>query len=333
MIEKLKKHLKHTHSGKVRETFELNARRDGSQLLLVVATDRVSFFDFVAGPVIDKKGEILTAMNVFWRITFPNYLHDLVAFGSKIDAFLPVELQDNIWLQKRAIVVKRLSMIDGEFIFRDYLTGSGWKDYQATAPDHKLCGYSLPAGLHDGSKLPERLFTPSTKAVEGHDENISADEFRKKYGSEAESVGKGFFGSAVEHAATRGIIIADTKMELGQLMEVRRLGQSKIAIGDEVITPDSSRFWDVDEYARAKAERKSPVSMDKQFLRNYAIKLGINKKDPKLAADREWVGQQEIPEDILEQTSKLYNQAIERIIGWSLTEFQWRIMGIGMLRT
>ena len=304
--------------GKVRDTYDL-----GDGLLLVVASDRISIFDFVLNAVVALKGEVLTAMNIFWKThVLADFDSDLVAFGADIDGFLPTHLQGNPSLQKRAVVVKKLKMFPVEAIVRGYLTGSGLKAYQDTDP-HTVCGHVLPAGLHDGSILPKPIFTPTTKATEGHDEHISAQSVEDVYGSELSRRSLSLYEVAHLYAKQRGITIADTKFEFGQDEHGR------LRLGDEALTPDSSRFWDVTEWKEASLRSQSPQSHDKQFVREWGKNFRIHQRDPQdQDGDYPWVRGLVVPSEILDQTTAIYLNIFQRLVGKSLQDFQRENMGI-----
>lgn len=299
------------HQGKVRDTYELPGYPG---LLLVVASDRISVFDFVLNALVPYKGEILTALNIFWRLKFEHYKHDLVAFGWDIRPFLPKNLRNYSGLLKRAIVVKKVEMYPIEAIIRGYLTGSGWEAYKKTNP-HVVCGQMLPDDLRDGSQLPTPIFTPTTKAKVGHDEHISAHDVIAQYGSEFPALCLSFYEEASAYAAQRGIIIADTKFECGKHNTI-------LTLADEVLTPDSSRFWDVNNWRETHAEGRMPKSFDKQFVREWAKTLGIHKKDPTVVDDYAWVASQVVPEDIVGAATNAYREILFRLTGTYLEEFQ-----------
>jgi phosphoribosylaminoimidazole-succinocarboxamide synthase len=264
----------HVGSGKVRELYELDDNR-----LLLVASDRISTFDVVLPTKIPDKGRVLTGLSAFWfartRDLVPNHLLGLRPDG-------------------RSTECRRLEMLPLECVVRGYLTGSGWKDYRATGA---VCGHVLPEGLHDSDKLPEAIFTPATKAHEGHDENIDRDRAAELIGEdrldEVERVVIELYRFASEHAAERGILLADTKFELG-LDHGGRL-----VLADEAFTPDSSRFWPADEYEPGRAQ----PSFDKQFVRDYCESLGWNKTPPG----------PELPDDVVAGTRARYVEAFERL--------------------
>ena len=278
------------HQGKVRDSFAID-----DELMMIVASDRLSAFDVVLPDPIPGKGEILTRISNFWfkRTTgiVPNHLA-----GIEIEAVLPDPQQADM-LRHRAVIVKRLKPLPLEAVVRGYLIGSGWKDYQATGA---VSGIRLPAGLRQADKLPEMLFTPSSKAAAGHhDENISFADVAGAIGREmAERVRDCSFAlyrHAVEHAISRGIIIADTKFEFG----LDRDGHLRVM--DEMLTPDSSRFWPVESYAPGT----SPPSFDKQYVRDYLETLDWDKKAPGPA----------LPAEVIAETAARYHEAWQRLTG------------------
>jgi phosphoribosylaminoimidazole-succinocarboxamide synthase len=272
----------HVGSGKVRELYALDDER-----LLLVASDRVSTFDVVLPTEIPDKGRVLTGLSAFWfartSSIVPNHL---------------VQLRDD----GRSTECRRLEMLPLECVVRGYITGSGWKDYQATGA---TSGHTLPAGLRESDRLPEPIFTPSTKAQEGHDENIDLAEAAELVGderlAELERISLELYRSASGHALERGIIIADTKFEFG----VDDSGQ--IVLGDEVLTPDSSRFWPADEYAPGRSQ----PSFDKQYVRDYCESLGWDKTYPG----------PELPADVVDGTRARYVEAFERLTGIGFDEY------------
>lgn len=278
--------------GKVRDIYDLGEH------LLIVATDRLSAFDVVLPDPIPDKGKVLTQISLFWfqmmaDIT-PNHL---VAWEV---ADFPKELQKyGEVLQGRSMLVKKAKPLAIEVIVRGYLSGTGWKDYQAGG---QVCGYALPAGLRESDKLPQPLFTPSTKAEIGeHDLNIDLAQAEKIVGRDlAREVAKralAIYGRARDFAATKGIIIADTKFEFGTI------GGELILI-DEVLTPDSSRFWPADKYAPGQGQE----SYDKQFVRDYLESIGFNKKPPA----------PKLPAEVIEGTRQRYLEALTRLTGHGL---------------
>jgi phosphoribosylaminoimidazole-succinocarboxamide synthase len=281
--------LKKIYSGKVRDLYEIDAQR-----MLMVATDRLSAFDVILNEPIPDKGKILTAISNFWFAK----LADLVPnhfTGDKVeDVVSTAELP---LVEGRAVVAKRLQPVAVEAIVRGYIVGSGWKEYQKSGT---VCGIQLPAGLKEAAKLPQPIFTPSTKAAVGdHDENISFAQCEAIIGSElaakVRDTSIALYSAAVEYAATRGIIIADTKFEFG-LDE-----HGTLTLMDEALTPDSSRFWPADSYA----EGSNPPSFDKQFVRDWLETTGWNKEPPAPA----------VPADVAQKTADKYREALTRLIG------------------
>jgi phosphoribosylaminoimidazole-succinocarboxamide synthase len=272
----------HVASGKVREIYELDEDR-----LLLVATDRISTFDVILPTEIPDKGRVLTGLAGFWfartQDIVPNHLLALRADGRSTEA-------------------KRLRMLPIECVVRGYLAGSGWKDYQATGA---TSGHELPQGLQESDKLPEPIFTPATKAQTGHDENIDRTQAAELVGAdvlaEVERIAIELYQYAADYAAARGIIIADTKFELG-FDDAGRL-----VVGDEVLTPDSSRFWPADEYEPGRGQ----ASYDKQFVRDYCESLGWNKTSPG----------PELPDAVVTGTRARYVEAFERLTGIGFDDY------------
>ena len=260
--------VKKLKSGKVREVFDLGDR------LLFVATDRLSAFDVIMPNGIPRKGEVLTQISYFWFAQTesfqPNHLlsHAGDVFGVPALAGLPAALQTQ--LARRSMIVKKAKPLAIECVVRGYLAGSGWKEYQKS---QTVCGIKLPPSLKESSELPEPIFTPATKAETGHDENISFAEAAKIVGDDiagqARAASLRIYNSARDYARQRGIIIADTKFEFG-------LDNGKLILIDEVLTPDSSRFWPADQYQPGRGQ----PSFDKQFVRDYLETLDWNKTPP-----------------------------------------------------
>jgi phosphoribosylaminoimidazole-succinocarboxamide synthase len=273
----------HVGSGKVRELYALDDER-----LLLVASDRISTFDVVLPTEVPDKGRVLTGLSAFWFARtaqiVPNHLLALRSDG-------------------RTTECRRLRMLPIECVVRGYLSGSGWKDYAQTGA---TSGHALPRGLRESDRLPEPIFTPATKAQEGHDENIDAARASDLVGEdvfrEAERVALELYRFAAAHAAERGIIIADTKFEFGLDADDR------LVLGDEALTPDSSRFWPMDEYAPGGPQ----PSFDKQFVRDYCESLGWDKEPP--APD--------LPDDVVAGTRSRYLEAFERITGIPFSEYR-----------
>jgi phosphoribosylaminoimidazole-succinocarboxamide synthase len=281
------------HRGKVRDVHALPGNR-----LLIVATDRLSAFDVVLPDPIPGKGEMLTQISNFWfgktAHIVPNHL-----LHTPLDEVLPTG-SDLALYSKRAVVTKRLKPVPVEAIARGYLIGSGWKDYKASG---SLCGIKLPAGLRQAEQLPEPIFTPSTKAAVGdHDENVSFDAVVAAVGKDlAEQVRDAtlaIYKWAAAYAAERGIIIADTKFEFGTDEN------GKLYVMDEMLTPDSSRFWPADQYQVGI----SPPSYDKQFVRDYLETLDWNKKAPG----------PHVPAEVIAGTAAKYAEALQRLAGITL---------------
>jgi phosphoribosylaminoimidazole-succinocarboxamide synthase len=275
--------------GKVRDIYAV-----GDDHLLILTSDRLSAFDVVLPTPIPGKGAVLTAVSNFWfertRAIIANHLAELT-----LEEVLP-DAGERRQAAGRAIVVRKLRPLPAEAIVRGYLAGSGWKDYQRTGA---LCGIPLPEGLREADKLAEPLFTPSTKAELGaHDENISfarmADLVGRETAETARDASLAIYTLARDHAETRGIIVADTKFEFG-LDE-----DGALVLIDEVVTPDSSRFWPMESYAPGS----SPPSFDKQFVRNYLERIGWNKKPPA----------PELPAEIVAKTSEKYREAQRRLV-------------------
>ncbi len=282
------------HRGKVRDVYAV----DESSLLLV-ATDRISAFDCIMPTAVPDKGAILTALSVFWfgflRDASPHHL-----VTADFDR-MPESVRANPELRGRSMLVRRTKVFPVECVVRGYLEGSGWKDYQATG---KICGHRLPTGLRQCDRLPEPIFTPATKAAEGHDENITESEFSAIVGEPAASELRArsleIYSSAAEYALSRGIIIADTKFEFGLD------ASGNILLIDEVLTPDSSRFWSAESYQPGRAQ----ASFDKQFLREYLETLDWNKQPPAPV----------LPAEIVAATRDRYLRAFTLISGKELDQ-------------
>jgi phosphoribosylaminoimidazole-succinocarboxamide synthase len=282
--------LSHLHeaSGKVRELYGFGDR------LLLVASDRISAFDVVLPTPIPDKGRVLTGLSRFWFERTRGLVRNHMLSVNVAD--FPEEAQGIPDLAGRSMLARRLKMLPIECVVRGYLVGSGWKDYKATG---SVCGHALPSGLREADKLPEPLFTPSTKATEGHDANIDRAAGIELVGEERfdeiERLSIELYRTAADYALERGIIIADTKFEFGVD------DQDRIVIGDEVLTPDSSRFWPVDEYAPGG----SPPSYDKQYVRDWLETLDWDKTPPG----------PEIPAEVVAGTRRRYVEAYERLTG------------------
>jgi phosphoribosylaminoimidazole-succinocarboxamide synthase len=283
-------------SGKVRELF------DAGSNLLMVATDRISVFDVVLPTPIPDKGAVLSGLSVFWfdrtKDIVPNHLVEWRASAFPDGARTPAAAG-------RSLLVRKAEMIQLECVVRGYITGSGWKDYQQTG---QVCGYDLPDGLIEAQELPRPLFTPSTKALTGHDENISVAQAKEIVGDAAlvdriADVSIRLYEHARDHAASTGIILADTKFEFG-------LVDGELTLGDEAFTPDSSRYWPADGWEPGT----NPPSFDKQFVRDYAETVSWNKDYPG----------PELPDDVVAGTRARYVEAYERITGGSFDDYMKR---------
>jgi len=303
--------LTRIHQGKVRDTYELPGN-----LLLVVVTERISIFDFVLPATVTNKGHILTALTIHWLTNvLQSTQNHLVAFGEDIEKYLPVKLRRIPSLKKQAIVVTRQEMLPVECIVRGYLTGSGWSSYQRNGT---VCGIQLPEGLHDGSKLPEPIFTPTTKAEEGHDEHLDAGEVIEQYGDDLRQQSIAIYQTLADYAQQRGVILADTKFEFGE----------GLILADEVGTPDSSRFWDVEEWKTAATQKKSPSPHDKQLVRDWGKTQGIHKLDPDDPTHLKLVSQLKVHQELLDKTTKTYHDIFARLTSQSLDDFTRDVMHI-----
>ncbi len=306
--------------GKVRDTYTLTDTR----FVLPVATDRLSIFDFVLPAEVHQKGEILAALNVFWATELYGWgPQDAVAWGREIDLYLPEAHRGNADLQKRGMVVKKLDMVPVEAVVRGYLTGSGWAAYQETAPNYMVCGHTLPHGLQDGDLLPEPIFTPTTKATEGHDEHMDFNAVADRFGPGIGARALQLFTRASEFARARGILIADTKLEFGTEPVT-----GELVLGDERFTPDSSRFWLLDDWKKSRATGTSPTSLDKQYVREWGKKFGINNLKPERPEDVERVHHQIVPRDVLARTARIYRYIFYLLTGKRLEAFQQEVMGV-----
>ncbi|NOU24261.1 MAG: phosphoribosylaminoimidazolesuccinocarboxamide synthase [Methylotenera sp.] len=285
--------LKRIHQGKVRDIYDIDAHT-----MLLVSTDRLSAFDVILPTGIANKGAMLTQMANFWFDKLQNVVpNHLTGIDPKTVVSAPAEQAQ---LGSRAVVVKKLKALPIEAIVRGYLVGSGWKEYKSKGT---VCGIPLPVDLQEASKLPRPIFTPSSKAAVGeHDENISlqqcADLIGKDLAEQVAKVAIALYEQAAEYALTRGIIIADTKFEFG--LDANGV----LHVMDEVLTPDSSRFWPADSYAVGS----NPPSYDKQFVRDWLESTGWNKKAPAPA----------LPEEVAKKTSEKYMEAFERLTGHPL---------------
>jgi phosphoribosylaminoimidazole-succinocarboxamide synthase len=277
--------------GKVRDIYDLGDR------FLIVATDRISAFDVVLPTPIPNKGKVLNQMSAFWFNQFrqlaPNHV-----ISTRVEDYPESVAKYRDQLEGRSMLVKKAKVFPVECVARGFLAGSGLKDYNKTG---KVCGVALPPGLKESDRLPEPIFTPSTKAEKGHDENISEEEAARIVGADnlrrLKELTLRIYSEGVEYARKRGIIICDTKFEFGVI-------DGEIAIVDEVLTPDSSRFWPAAEYAPGKPQ----PSFDKQFVRDYLERIGWNKKPPA----------PELPADVIAATGEKYIEALRILTGRGL---------------
>lgn len=285
--------LQLVNRGKVRDVYLID-----NEHLLIVATDRISAFDCVLPTPIPRKGEVLTALSKFWFERLRNISpHHLLT--TEIEEMPDAVKQHERVLRGRSMLVKRTEVFPIECVVRGYLSGSGWKDYERTG---EVCGHRLPKGLRESDKLPAPIFTPATKAATGHDENISeahaAEILGESVMKQLRETSLQLYREASEYARTRGIIIADTKFEFGRDVD------GNIILIDEVLTPDSSRFWPADEYAPGRAQ----PSFDKQFVRDYLETLQWDKRPPAPA----------LPAEVSAATTARYTEAYRRLTGSEL---------------
>jgi phosphoribosylaminoimidazole-succinocarboxamide synthase len=277
--------------GKVRDVYSVDGR------LLIIATDRISAFDYILPTGIPDKGRVLTQLSIFWF----DFLRDLTPthfLTAQVDQYPQPLPQFRDQLEGRSMLVKRAKMVDIECVARGYISGSGWKEYKQHGT---VCGIQLPAGLKESDKLPEPIFTPSTKAQSGHDENVSFSTVVSLIGAELagrlRDLTLNIYTSAAEYAQTRGIIIADTKFEFGFVGD-------ELVLGDEVLTPDSSRFWPAESYRPGGPQ----FSFDKQFVRDYLESIHWNKQPPAPP----------LPQEVAARTSEKYRQAYSVLTGREL---------------
>lgn len=279
-------------SGKVRDVYRLD-----SQHLLFVATDRISAFDYILATGIPQKGRVLTQISLFWfdllKSIVPNHL-----VTAEVDKYPGPARKYADQLRGRSMMVLRADMFPVECVVRGYISGSAWKEYKASGT---VCGIKLPSGLKESDKLPEPIFTPATKATTGHDENIPFEEMARIVGEDKSKqlrdLSLAIYSKAADYAKTKGIIIADTKFEFG--MTARG-----ITLADEVLTPDSSRFWPADKYEAGRAQD----SYDKQYVRDYLEEIRWNKQPPAPA----------LPQDVARKTSEKYLEAYHQLTGHEL---------------
>jgi len=284
--------LKLQASGKVRDVYHLDSER-----LLFIATDRISAFDYVLATGIPHKGSVLTQISLFWF----EFLRDLVpnhVITADVEQYPAGAKKYSDQLRGRSMMVTRADMFPVECVVRGYVSGSAWKEYKASG---RVCGIQLPGGLKESDKLPEPIFTPATKATSGHDENIPFEEMTRIVGVELSTqlrdVSLKIYKKAADYALQRGIIIADTKFEFG-------MTSKGITLADEVLTPDSSRFWPADKYQPGRAQE----SYDKQYVRDYLEEIRWNKQPPAPA----------LPTEVARRTSEKYLEAFHQLTGRKL---------------
>ena len=277
--------------GKVRDVYQVDGR------LLIVATDRISAFDYILPTGIPDKGRVLTQLSIFWF----NFLRDVTPthfLTANVDEYPAALRQFRGQLEGRSMLVKRAQMVEVECVARGYLAGSGWKEYKAQGT---VCGVPLPAGLHESDRLPAPIFTPSTKAQSGHDENISFEAMCSlvdaELGARLRDLTLRIYSRAAAYAETKGVIIADTKFEFGFV-------DGELVLGDEVLTPDSSRFWPAETYRPGGPQ----LSYDKQYVRDYLESIQWNKKPPAPP----------LPDDVADKTSEKYRLAYRVLTGKEL---------------
>ena len=281
-------------SGKVRDVYRVDNER-----LLFVTTDRISAFDYVLATGIPEKGRVLTQLSLFWFDFLKNIVSNHV-ITADVAKYPPQVKKYEDQVRGRSMIVMKADMVAIECVVRGYISGSAWKEYKQTGT---VCGIKLPAGLRESDKLPEPIFTPATKAASGHDENISFAEMVKRAGPQVSErlrdLSLRIYTAAADYAAQRGIIIADTKFEFGNTPK-------GLVLADEVLTPDSSRFWPADQYQPGRAQD----SFDKQYVRDYLESIHWDKQPPAPA----------LPEDVARKTSEKYVEAYRRLTGHDLPE-------------
>ncbi|MBU1113061.1 MAG: phosphoribosylaminoimidazolesuccinocarboxamide synthase [Candidatus Omnitrophica bacterium] len=279
--------LKIFRQGKVRDVYDLGDK------LLMVATDRISCFDVILPTLIPDKGKILTEVSLFWFSFLKDTVKNHLFSAKASDLFETISGSDQEYLQGRIMIVKKCKVVPFECVVRGYLSGSGWKEYQKS---QSVCGIKLPEGLKESSKLSEPIFTPATKAEVGHDENVSFEYMRSKIdptlADQIKQLSLDIYRKAADYADKKGIIIADTKFEFG-------LDGDELILIDEVLTPDSSRFWPKSEYQPGRPQS----SFDKQFVRDYLETLDWNKTPPGPV----------LPQEIVKKTQSKYREALEAL--------------------
>ncbi|MFA5022051.1 MAG: phosphoribosylaminoimidazolesuccinocarboxamide synthase [Patescibacteria group bacterium] len=338
--------------GKVRNSYALPSFPD---LRLIVATDRISIFDFILNLLISLKGSVLTAMTIDWLLNvFADIPNHLVAYGAAIDKYLPEELRGNADLQSRGMIVLNLRMLPIEFVVRGYLGGSGWKSYQAT---REVCGILLPEGLTKGCKLSTAIATPTTKSEDGHDKHLTFGEMLvilgawlrenginrdpKQLAQEAVDLSLKLYDRGSDYAKSKKIILFDTKFEFGLN------ANNELVAADEILTPDSSRFIEEEKYNAAMAAGTNLETSDKEYVRAIGAKvptpffyekgehkgeqiIGIDNLDPENEAHVNWVSELEWPEETVEETTNIYLKICGQMLGKPLVQFQREDMFISV---
>ena len=287
------KSLKLFKKGKVRNVYDLGER------LLMVATDRISCFDFILPTPIPDKGKILTQVSLFWFSFLKDTVENHLISTSLED--LPPEAGDKEKLKGRFMIIKKCEVLPFECVVRGYLSGSGWKEYKTK---RSVCGVELPAGLKESGKLAEPIFTPATKVETGHDENVSFNYMKNVIGGELankiKDISITIYNKAVQHAKSKGVIIADTKFEFGISDDIPEgMASPKLILVDEVLTPDSSRFWPKDDYEPGRPQ----ASFDKQFVRDYLESSGWDKTPPVPT----------LPDEVVRKTQEKYKQVLKML--------------------
>ncbi|HEY4517352.1 MAG TPA: phosphoribosylaminoimidazolesuccinocarboxamide synthase [Candidatus Paceibacterota bacterium] len=303
--QKLLQGLDFIARGKVCELYSLP---DHPGLLLKVVSDRASVHDIILPFLVPHKGEVLNFIDHFWRQLFPNIAHDVVAVGSDIDEYLPKNLRGNLVRHRRSRIIKSCEAVSAEIIYRHLLTGTGLKKYQQY--DGVVCGQQFPAGLKEWDELEPSAFTPTTKDPDGHDEHMDVEVFASRFGMEPMFLTSPVFKQGKDIAAKQGVIIADTKFEVG------RDEFGRVTLIDEVLTPDSSRYLKPEDVEEARRTGKRPPSFDKQPIRDYVQKyLGVGPETPLTEEVVDKVHSHQYPRKLIEQTSERYVELLRLLTG------------------
>ncbi len=317
------------HSGKVRDSFRMPDGPDGQKQRLVLVSDRVSIFDFVLANTIEGKGATLNAFNLAARAlsrrTLSGFEDDLVAYGERLKGHLPDELHRDRQLLACAVLIKELPMVKVECVIRGHLTGNA---YKKNLKGERVSGHDIGMpDMQEGTRLMPPLFTPTTKAEVGHDEDLDYREVEAEYPGIGEFSVR-LYEAFYNYALGRGIVLADTKIEVGYYHKKPVPRQKHFILADEAFTPDSSRFWDADALDDAFIQKKMPPSLDKQILRNWGKAQGIDTLDPKNPADRERVRSMFAPQEVVDSMMQATASLFERLYGMSVAEFQLEYMQI-----